>query len=346
MTHGKVRARPLLLLSLVVTLATACRGGAQTSGTERPGIDRQKRQLTVFHAGSLSVPFQQIADRFMVEHPEVQVLLEAAGSRHCARKISDLGRRCDVMASADYTVIDELLIPDHALWNIRFATNEMAIVFGDHSRRRDEIDAGNWFEILLDPDVRFGRSDPDADPCGYRAVMTVQLAESHYGVEGLAGRLVAKDNRFIRPKETDLLPLLETRAIDYLFLYRSVAHQHGLRALRLPDEINLRNPELAEHYSAARVEVSGKNPGETIVKIGEPMVYGVTIPSHAADPELAIAFVRFLLDANQGMAIMERNGQPSIVPAFTDTYDRLPAVLKRYALPKTATEKAVGDVRP
>jgi len=342
MTGITSRASLFILLSLLVALTTSCRGGSRSGEDQRQRLERENRQLTVFHAGSLSVPFKQIVDRFMVEHPEVELLLEAAGSRHCARKISDLGRRCDVMASADYTVIDELLVPDHARWSIRFATNEMAIVFGEHSRRRDEIASGNWYEILLDPDIRFGRSDPDADPCGYRAVMTMKLAESHYGVEGLADRLLAKDNRFIRPKETDLLPLLETHAIDYLFLYRSVADQHGLSSLGLPDEINLKSPDFAERYSAARVEVSGRNPGETVVKTGAPMVYGVTIPSNAANPELAITFVRFLLDANEGMAVMEHNGQPSIVPAATDTYDRLPEALKEYALPPTATETVDG----
>jgi molybdate/tungstate transport system substrate-binding protein len=218
----------------------------------------------------------------------------------------------------------------------------MAIVFDRHSRRSDEIDASGWYRILLDPEVHFGRSDPDTDPCGYRAVMTMQLAESYYGFPGLADRLLAKDTRFMRPKETDLLSLLEARAIDYIFLYRSVADQHGLSSLRLPDEINLKNPDLARRYAAARVEVSGRSPGETIVKVGAPMVYGVTIPSNAASPELAIAFVRFLLDADRGMAVMKRNGQPSIVPAATDTYDRLPVALREYALPPTANSTAGG----
>jgi len=323
-------------------LATACRGGVWSDRAERLGSEPEERQLTVFHAGSLSVPFQEIAEEFMAEHPGVEVLLEAAGSRHCARKISDLGRRCDVLASADDTVIEELLIPDHARWSIRFATNQMAIVYDDASRRAEEIGPDSWYEVLLDPEVHFGRSDPDADPCGYRAVMTMQLAESYYGVPGLADRLLGKDRRFIRPKETDLLPLLETHGIDYIFLYRSVADQHGLSSLRLPDEINLSNPDFAERYAAARVEVSGQNPGETIVKTGAPMVYGVTIPSNAASPELAITFVRFLLDADKGMAIMERNGQPSIVPAATETYDQLPAALREYARPHPAPGQAGG----
>ena len=63
----------------------------------------------------------------MEKYPKVKVLREATGSRTAARKISELHRPADIMASADYTVIDALLIPEHAQWNIKLATNEMVI---------------------------------------------------------------------------------------------------------------------------------------------------------------------------------------------------------------------------
>lgn len=276
---------------------------------------------------------REMADVFERENPGVEVMLESAGSRACARKITDLGRACDMMASADYTVIDELLIPEYASWNIKFAANEMAIVYHESSRMAGEIDEGNWHEILMRDDVAYGRSDPDSDPCGYRTVLTAKLAEIHYGVEGLALRFLEKDREYIRPKETDLLALLETNAIDYIFLYRSVAEQHGLEYLLLPDEINLKKPDLADHYATVSVDVSGKEPGTYITKRGAPMVYGVTIPSNAPDPELALGFVVFLLDREKGLEIMERNGQPALVPSPTDTYDKLPGELRGYALP-------------
>ena len=165
--------------------------------------------LTIFHAGSLTVPFKEMVAAFNKEHPDVKVLTEAAGSRACARKVSDLKRKCDVLASADYTVIDALLIPEHTSWNIKFASNEMALVYHDDSRRAGDITADNWPDILLDKRVAFGRSDPNADPCGYRAVLTSKLAEKHYNRKGLATQLLAKDTKYIRPKETDLLALLE-----------------------------------------------------------------------------------------------------------------------------------------
>jgi len=288
-------------------------------------------ELMVFHAGSLAVPFKEVARAFSREYPGVQVLLEAAGSRASARKISDLNREADVFGSADHTVIDTLLVPDHALWNIRFAANEMVLAYTDRSRRAGEINSDNWYQILLDKSVAYGRSDPNADPCGYRTVLTTKLAETHYGEPGLIERLLRKDRRHIRPKETDLLALLEVGEIDYIFIYRSVARQHGLKWVTLPDEINLKNPEMADVYKKVSIEISGKTPGSLIKKPGAPMVYGITIPSSARNPTAALAFVTFLLERDKGMAIMERNGQPSLIPALSSTYDDIPDTLKRFA---------------
>ena len=69
-----------------------------------------KQQVYVFHAGSLTIPFQQMEEVFEAQHPQIDIIREASGSRNAARKISDLHRRCEIMASADYSVIDKLLI--------------------------------------------------------------------------------------------------------------------------------------------------------------------------------------------------------------------------------------------
>ncbi len=319
------RSRFGLVAAAALFLAAYSSCGGDKSG---------KKEITIFHAGSLSVPLRLIAADFMKENPGVSVLLEAAGSRASARKITDLGRTCDVFASADYAIIDEMLIPAHAAWNIRFAANEMAIVMRGGSARRGEIASDNWFMILLEEDVSFGRSDPDSDPCGYRAIMTMKLAEDHYGIEGLAGRLLAKDTRHVRPKETDLLALLESGTIDYIFLYRSVAKQHGLPYVELPDAINLGNPALDDYYSRAQVAISGDPPGSVVVMSGESMCYGVTSPRGAREPEIAAAFVKFLLDESKGMKILSECGQPSVIPSPSATYDMIPADLKRFAAPR------------
>ncbi len=297
--------------------------------------EHESGQLIIFHAGSLAVPFKEISEAFNAHHPDVKIILEAAGSRICARKIADLNRPCDIMASADYTVIDNLLIPEYADWNIKFASNEMVIARGGNSNRANNINKENWFDILLQKDVSFGRSDPNADPCGYRALLTMILAEKFYNRPGLVSTITAKDRQYIRPKEVDLLALLETGVIDYIIIYRSVAEQHNLKYVTLPDEINLKKAYLSDFYKTASVRLTGKKPGTFITKIGEPIIYGVTIPKNAPNHKLALAFLTFLLDTDSGGAILEKNGQSLIIPSSTDTFNKLPESLKIFALPES-----------
>ena len=287
-------------------------------------------KLIVFHAGSLSVPLKQVKEEFAKLHPGVNIVLEAAGSRTCARKITDLKKDCDVMLSADYTVIDNILIPEYADWCIPFITNQMSIAYNDKSKYADLINSDNWYDILMKKDVICGASNPNDDPCGYRTILMLKLAQTFYHVPNIEINIYNNDSMRIRPKETDLIALLETNTIDYMFIYKSVAVQHGLKYIELPNEINLGNPADADFYKLANVSVSGQKPGEFITKEGGPIVYGLTIPKNAPNPELAKEFVEFVLSP-KGMNIFKENGQNSVVPEKTKTYDKIPDDLKKYA---------------
>jgi molybdate/tungstate transport system substrate-binding protein len=291
--------------------------------------------LVIFHAGSLAAPFKVIADSFMIINPDIRVLTESAGSLASIRKITDLNKPCDILASADYSLIDKLMIPKYASWNIQFAGNEMALVYHPDSHLSEKIDLTNWISILLDPKVRFGRSDPDSDPCGYRTILCLKLAEKIYYTPGLTSQFMEKDERYIRPKEVDLLALLETGTIDYIFIYKSVAIQHKLPFLELPDSINLGNPGLKEFYSQVSVEVTGNKPGETIRQFGEPMVYGICIPENAPNKTAANAFIEFLL-GEAGKQIMHNSGQTTLNPKPTDNSETLPVEIRHLiTLPDT-----------
>jgi len=296
-----------------------------------PSVSAPTGDLIIFHAGSLSIPFNQISKAFTKKYPEVRIYREAAGSRTCARKITDLDKPCDIMASADYTVIDTLLIPDYADWNIAFATNEMAIIYRPDSAFAKEITSQNWPEILLRPGVEYGHSDPDADPCGYRCQITWQLAEKYYNSPGLYEKL--QDHcppKNIRPKETDLMALLESGELDYLFIYRSICEQHKMPFVVLPDEINLKSTAYKKFYSQASVKISGKKPGEYITKTGKPMVYGITVCKNAPNREAALLFVEFLTGP-EGRKNMLENGQPPLWPIrINGNVAQLPDSLKQF----------------
>ena len=162
-------------------------------------------RLVIFHAGSLSVPLEAVEKEFKKIEPSVDVRRESAGSVESARKITELHREADILAVADYKVIEDILIPAFASWSVIFARNHMVIAYTDRSRFADEINSSNWYEILLRKGVEYGRSDPDKDPCGYRTLMVWQLAERFYGKPGLSDTLLkgcpAKN---VRPKEVRL----------------------------------------------------------------------------------------------------------------------------------------------
>ena len=285
-------------------------------------------EIIIFHAGSLSVPFRQLRDAYEKQHPEISILLEPSGSLVCARKVTELKKPCDIVASADYTVIDKLLIPAYASWNIRFATNELVIAYNDKAKYSPEINPGNWIDILSRNDVIYGRSDPNTDPCGYRTVLLFRLAEKYYNMPGLTERLTSKDQDYIRPKSVDLVALAEAHSIDYMFEYKSVAIQHGMKYIELPDEINLSDPSMEPEYKKVSVEVTGDKPGSKI-RIEGDIMYSITVLDSAPHREQALRFLHYML-SKEGMDIFKRDGQKPIVPAISGQPDKIPAILSGF----------------
>jgi molybdate/tungstate transport system substrate-binding protein len=239
---------------------------------------------------------------------------------------------CDLMASSDYKIIKKFLIPDYTSWYMPFAGNEIVLAYTEKSIAGDLISQKNWADILLQDDVRYGRSDPDADPCGYRTLMVMQLAGRYYGIENLAGKLSNKDQKYIRPKEVDLLAMLELHETDYIFIYRSVAIQHGLKFLELPDEINLEKAELDEQYRQASVMIKGSTPSSSVEVKGEAIIYAITKLDNAPNPMAAEAFLHYLLNVEKGLRILDQSGHNSLIPLTQSSDLNLPDYLKKYTL--------------
>ena len=304
------------LLVMTLLLITGCNTG-------------KEKNIIIFHAGSLSVPVRKISEAFEKANPGVRVLSEAAGSLQCARMITELHKPCDIMLSADYSVIDNLLIPSYASWNIRFATNEIVIAYRPESAYSSIFREDNWPDILLKDDVIIGRADPDADPCGYRTVFAARLAEVYYGRRGLADSLLNKNIDYIRPKEVDLVALTQTGVIDYMFQYKSVAIQHGFKYLELPEAINLSSPQMKDQYSSVSYMIPGETPGERMEMSGDYISYSGTIPDGAPQKELAVKYFSFLL-SEEGMKIFIESGQMPLSPVVTGNAAAVPAALQAF----------------
>mgnify|MGYP003876466835 CR=1 FL=1 len=294
-------------------------------------------KLIIFHAGSLTLPFDKMEKEFEAQYPDVDILREPAGSLRCARKITELKKPCDIMASADFKIIDKFLIPQYTNWNIRFATNQIVLSYTDKSRLANKITQDNWYEILSTPGVIWGHSDPNLDPCGYRSLLVLQLAEIYYSKPGLYQKCI--DNRpkeNIRPKATDLVSLLQTGNMDYAFEYLSIAIQHKLKFIRLPDKVDLGHPEYEDFYKRASLKIAGRKPGEFVKIEGEPIVYGITLLKDAPNKDVALAFLKYLLSPDGGLKILDELGQPPLIPPFVSDEkmrEKLPVELQELVKP-------------
>jgi molybdate/tungstate transport system substrate-binding protein len=311
---------PALFFLLVVTVLSGV-ASAEPQGN-----------LVMFHAGSLSVPFQAMEKAFEAKYPKVDLLREASGSQAAARKVTDLKKPCDIMASADYKVIDKLLIPDAADWNIRFASNQLVLCFTEKSKFADQVNDANWYEILQREGVVWGHSDPNLDPCGYRALMVIQLAEKYYKKPGLYDAVIAnRPKANIRPKSVELVSLLQTGNMDYAWEYLSVAVQHELKYVVLPEDINLGNYEYDDFYSQAVVKVTGKKPGTFMELKGGSCTYGITLIKDAPNREAAVAFLEYMLSPEGGLKVLKDMGQPPFIPCRVPDAamkEKLPSELK------------------
>jgi molybdate/tungstate transport system substrate-binding protein len=326
--------------------------------------EREKTELVIFNAGSLVIPMEKLEAAFEEAYPDIDMRYEGHGSIQVVRHTTEIRDSVDLAFVADYSLLPLLMYPaemedgsKYADWHIRFATNQLGIAYTPESAYADEINADNWYEIFRRDDVNIGFSDPRLDAVGYRSLMLLQLAEDYYHDVTIFDDIIFSNfKNHIRSVETDgdysitvpellestndriylrgfsvqLLALLESNQIDYGFEYESVAIQHGLKFLPLPDEINLSKESLADNYARITVKLD-YNRYKTVTPVfrGLPIIYGVTIPNSALHPDEAVLFLEFLF-GEQGQAILAENHQPSISPAKSDNPAAVPDKLKKY----------------
>ncbi len=272
--------------------------------------------MTIFHAGSLSAPFET-AEKSFEDSEDVEVAREPKGSVGSTKKITEQEKAAEVLGVSDFRLIRDMVVPDFGSWYSIFATNAMAIAYTDESTGADEFSTDTWWEVLARDDVNFAHSDPAVDPNGYRSVMTMKLGAKEFEGEALydqstADKLVEKAT-IPSGTETELLAQLESGELDYAWGYKSAAASHDTKVIDLQPAVNLAvaDQKHAEHYAKAEVNAGG----ETYT--GAPIAYGITVPDVAENPDLGANWVEFLA-SEEGKGILTDNGfspvSPLVVP--------------------------------
>jgi molybdate/tungstate transport system substrate-binding protein len=318
--------RSLRVASLVIAACLAAAGCGSSGGKPSSSSNALHGTLTVFGAGTLNTPFTAEIQAFRKQNPGVIVHSQFGASGDMVKAITQLHQPADVLGVADYSLIPRKMFTGskpYASWYVGFVSNQITLAYTSHSKGASRLTASNWYQLLAEPDVHIGRSNPAADPSGYQFLQMLQLADRYYNDPGLSAAVLKNSpDSSVAETETSLLAALQSGQIDYLAIYKSNALEDHLQYIKLPAQINLSDPSMASAYSHVSVDA-----GSLGQLTGKPIIYGLTIPSNAPDAALGQAFVKFVLSA-KGQAIMAREGFVSITPALASSQSKIPASIR------------------
>lgn len=193
----------------------------------------------------------------------------AGGSNKVANQIKGRLTQGDVFISANPKVNAALMGAsngDWVSWYIAFAQSPLVIGYNQSSRFAADFKTKPWYQVLMEPGIRIGRTDPKLDPKGALTLALMKGAETYYKSPDLSQRVLgAPDNPAqVLPEET-LVGRLQSGQLDAGFFYSTETADAHIPAIELPAEITPK------------------------------AVYTVTILRDAPNPAGADRFVMFLL---------------------------------------------------
>ena len=231
--------------------------------------------VSVAYAGSLVRVMEGPLAASLREHTGLQFSGEGKGSKALAHLITAGLRTPDVFISADPALVHGIAPC------IVFGSARMEIAFSDKSPQRALLQEAlqqhrSILDVLADPRVRIGRTDPAVDPKGARTLTALQLLGRHFENAALARSVVAKSEMF---PEEDLAVRVESGEVDAGFFYSTETPGRGLNVIELPADSNLSTD----------------------------ITYAIAQLPDAPHPAAAAQFVQFVL-TGPGKAILENAG--------------------------------------
>jgi len=190
----------------------------------------------------------------------------AGGSVGLANQIKGKLREGDVFISANPKVNNALMSAENGAWvswYIAFAQSPLVIGYSASSKFAADLKTKPWYQVLMEPGIKIGRTDPKLDPKGSLTLALMNQAETFYKSPGLAQKVLgAPDNpEQVLPEET-LVGRLQSGQLDAGFFYSTETADARIPALSLPPAItpkalytvailrNAPNPAGAERFVA------------------------------------------------------------------------------------------------
>ena len=227
-----------------------------------PGTsDAASGSVDVFYAGSLVNVNENLVGPAFAAASGYAYQGKGAGSVAIANQIKGKIASPDVVELADPAVDRSLMGPangNFVSWYFTFARSELVIGFDPRSRFAEEFRAVQrhhlpWYRALLQRGLRLGRTDPNLDPKGYRALFLAGLAERVYHLQGFKRAVFGADENAsqIFPEEV-LVARMLTGQVDAGVFYLSEVRDLGIPYITLPPKVNLGDPRYARLYATQR----------------------------------------------------------------------------------------------
>lgn len=295
----KLTRRELLVRGGYLTLAAA------VAGLPAGSLAQPLNVLDVAYAGSMASMMEGPIKKSIAQALKLDMHGLAQGSSALAQLIVGGNIRPDVFLPVTPGPALVVLRAGKAETAQPIAHTEMVIAYSPKSQFASKFEAagkgkGNWWEILQEPGIRFGRTDPVGDPQGRNIIFTMMLAAKAFKqadlVEKILGPTINEKQIFTEPT---VQARLQSGELDAASAYKIQPGPFNLPYITLSKEINLSGQNVHADHPDVTLTVGGKtyNP--------EPLIYYASVLKDAPNAKGAAAFLEWL-KGDEAQAIFRR----------------------------------------
>jgi molybdate/tungstate transport system substrate-binding protein len=244
----------------------------------------------------------------------------AGGSTLLANEIKGRLRDADVFVSAAPAVNAQLMGAENGSWEewyITFGQSPLVIGYNPASRFAADFRSKPWFQVVQEPGIRLGRTDPKLDPKGALTLELMKRAQAYYRVPEFAERVLGppENPAQVLPEEA-LVGRLQSGELDAGFFYSTETSDARIPAVPLPAAITPK------------------------------AVYTLSILRRSPHRKSAEAFVVFFL-SRQGRELMREHGltlqEPSLSGKPAAVPQAIRSILDRSLETRATWSRSVGE---
>jgi molybdate/tungstate transport system substrate-binding protein len=261
--------------------------------------------VDVAYAGSMSSMMEGPLKASVATTLNMEMHGRAQGSSALAQLIVSGSIRTDVFIPITPGPMLVVLRAGKAETAQPIARTEMVIAYSPKSRFAPKFEAAgkgkeDWWKILQEPGLRFGRTDPVTDPQGRNIVFTMMLAAKTHKQPDLVDKVLGPTmNEKQIFSEPTVQARLQSGELDAASAYKIQPGPFNLPYIALDKEINLSGQNVRTDHPDVSLKVGDKT------YYPEPLIYYAALIKDAPNPKGAAAFVEWL-QGNEAQAILKR----------------------------------------